>query len=55
MKVAKRLDIFLVLFSVIGAIWTWSTKQSLIGYIATGTFLFAAILSVMAYFKHSLR
>ena len=55
MKVAKRLDIFLILFSVIGAIWTWSTKQSIIGCIATGTFLFAAMLSVLAYYKHSLK
>ena len=55
MKIVNRLDLFLVLFSVIGAIWTWNTKQSIIGHIATGTFLFAAILSVLAYFKHSLR
>lgn len=55
MKTINKLDIFLVLFSVIGAVWTWNTKQSIIGYIATGTFLLAAILNVVSYFKHSLR
>lgn len=55
MKAVTRLDIFLVLFSIVGAIWTWNTKQSIIGYIAAATFLFAALLSVLAYFNHSLR
>lgn len=55
MKSAKRLDAFIILFSVIGAIWAWNTKQSIIGYITTGTFLFAAMLGVLAYYKHSLR
>jgi len=48
---AKSFDLILLIGSLVGSVWAWSTKQSILGYISAGLFLLAALLNLLAYRK----
>ena len=49
----KRFSLILVVLCLLGSVWAWSSKQTILGYISTGVFLCGVIISLVAYIKDS--
>ena len=47
----KNFSLVLIILCLIGSVWVWNSKQTILGYISTSLFLCGAIISLVAYIK----